>query len=63
MKRDDWAVIGIILLMVLVVGGAGVGRWYAASVQSEVYRREGIEVSTFEIIMGAKPAERTINLK
>ncbi len=34
--------------------------WYRAGVQAEVYRREGIEVTQWEVFCGAKPAERTI---
>jgi hypothetical protein len=34
--------------------------WYRSSVQSELYRREGIEVTTWECFVGARPAERVI---
>jgi hypothetical protein len=51
--------IGIVLIVAVC---AAVG-WYRASVQAEVYRREGIEMSTWEVLVGARPAERTINLK
>ena len=57
-----------VLLLVAFIASIGVAvtllaHLYQASVQSAVYRREGIEVSTWEVFVGAKPAERTINVK
>lgn len=34
-----------------------------AVTQANVYRREGIEMSTWEVFIGCRPAERTINVK
>lgn len=45
------------IIGVLIFGSAGLG-WYRASVQVEVYRRQGVEMSTWEVFMGAKPVER-----
>lgn len=36
---------------------------YASSVQSALCEREGIKVSTWEVFLGAKPAERVIQIK
>jgi hypothetical protein len=67
-KENDDAVGCVISLIaaavvLLVVIGAVWWGWYKASVQAEVYRREGIEMTTWEVWTGAKPAERTINIK
>lgn len=42
----------------------GIGwTWYRAGVQQAVYEREGVHLTQWEVFVGAKPAERTINLK
>jgi hypothetical protein len=65
--RDDvksafWnAVMACVFLaaLLLVVGV----HWYRSAVQAEVYHRQGVEMTTWEVFVGAKPAERTINIK
>lgn len=37
--------------------------WYRCGIQADVWQREGITVTQWEVFMGAKPMERTINLK
>lgn len=32
---------------------------YRASVQAAVYRRQGVEMTTWEVMLGSKPVERT----
>ncbi len=54
------AAVVVFLAIVLGFGGCEV---YQAHVQAEVYRREGVELTTWEVLMGAKPAERTVNVK
>lgn len=52
-----------LLFLVLVLGiGACIG-WYRASVQANLWQREGVEITTWEILWGAKPIERNINIK
>jgi hypothetical protein len=34
--------------------------WLQAAVQVDVYRRQGVEMTTFEVFMGAKPVERYV---
>ena len=62
--KDACVVIGLSVLVVLVLLAilAGWG-WYKAGVQAEVYERQGIHMTQWEVFLGAKPAERTINLK
>lgn len=52
-------VAGFVLIVILGIWG----HWYRAGLQAEVYRREGIEMTQWEVFMGSKPAERSINLK
>lgn len=52
--------IAAVAVVLLVCGAAA---WYRAAVHSDVYRREGIDVSTWEVLWGARPAERTVNIK
>lgn len=47
----------------IIFGLVGCWSWYLAGVQSEVYKRQGVEMSQFECFVGAKPVERTINVK
>jgi len=37
--------------------------WYVSGVKAEVYRREGIDMTQWEVFVGVKPLERTINVK
>lgn len=67
MSRDDlfvWLLlisIGLLVLVILI--GAPIMAWYQAGVQADVYRRQGVEMTTWEVFMGAKPIERSINIK
>jgi hypothetical protein len=64
MDRDNNMGIGCSLLLILVLGIIWFGiSWYQAGVQAKVYHRQGVEMSQWEIFTGAKPAERTINVK
>ncbi len=58
------ALIGIIFGLFVIVGGiyASVS-WYHAKLQSEVYRRQGIEISQWEVFCGVEPAERVVQIK
>lgn len=49
--------VAIILLVAGVVWGTA---WYKAGVQQDVYRRQGVEMSQWEIFIGSKPVERYI---
>lgn len=61
MKRywdKHWMDITAVAAIVAAVIGAPCAGWYRASVQAEVYRRQGVNMSTWEVFMGAKPVER-----
>ncbi len=60
---DGCAVVVVIAFFALVALVCLGARWYKASCQAEVYQREGIEISTWEVLWGAKPAEQTIHVK
>lgn len=49
----------VITLLVLASGAIGLGLW-RASIQKDVYHRQGVEMTTFEVFMGAKPIERSL---
>ena len=57
---DRW----IMALAGVVVAGAVIGApmfaWYKAGLQVEVYRRQGVEMTQWEVFMGAKPVERYV---
>jgi hypothetical protein len=62
-SKAMWLIGAGMLLITLAVGTVGLGwGWYKAGVQVEVYQREGIKMTQWEIFVGAKPAERTINI-
>lgn len=54
--------LGLVLGALLIAGGVW-WSWYRAGVQAEVYRREGVEMTQWEVYLGARPAERTVNVK
>lgn len=37
--------------------------WYIAGLQAAVYRRQGIDVTQWELFNGAKPAERAYRME
>ena len=49
-------------LLALVLVGLS-WKWYQASVQRDVYERQGVSMTTWEVFIGVKPIERTINIK
>lgn len=66
MKKDASVIFGMtaaaIIIAVAVITGPIFG-WYKAGVQAEVYRRQGVEMTQWEVFVGAHPAERTVNIK
>ena len=59
---------GCVLAVVLVAIAAFVlavpcWAWYSAGVQAKVYKRQGIELTQWEVFVGAKPAEQVIRVK
>lgn len=54
----------LLVSFVAIVTGLAIGcSWYKASVQADVYRRQGVEMGTWEVMMGAKPVERPITIR
>lgn len=49
-----------IALPVLALVFVGWFAWYQAAVQADVYRRQGADLSTWEVLMGAKPITRQL---
>lgn len=60
MKNDRWFLIGVVGLFSAVIVGAAAWGWYKAGIQQEVYRRQGVEMSRWEVYLGAKPVERYV---
>jgi len=53
-------IIGVVVVVVLFfVCSIGIS-WYDASVQADVWRRQGSDLSTWEVWRGAKPIDRTL---
>jgi ABC-type transporter Mla maintaining outer membrane lipid asymmetry permease subunit MlaE len=63
MRKDDWVTTLFIVFLVVTIIGGVYFNWYKAGVQSRLYEREGISVTQWEIFIGSKPAERTVNVK
>ena len=62
-RTDKFLMVGFAILLAAIVWVSIGGKWYRAGAQAEVYRREGIEMTQWEVFIGVKPAERTVNLK
>lgn len=58
-KESLWIAVMTVLVLVIFASGA----WYQASVQAESYQRQGATISTWEVLMGAKPIERSVTIK
>lgn len=52
-----------VFLLVVFLSAALLYHCFTSSVQSAVYRREGIDVSAWEVFWGARPAERAIKVR
>jgi hypothetical protein len=57
-SEPDFKIAALGIFVVLVLCWLGF-LWCSAEIQAGVYRRQGVEMSTWECFMGAKPAERT----
>jgi hypothetical protein len=51
-----------VAIALFLVFAAPVVKWYRAGVQVEVWKREGIEMTQWEVFMGAKPLERNVRI-
>lgn len=62
--KTDWCVelffVGLLLVVVLSLAGV---KWYCSGVQAEVYERQGIRITQWEIFWGATPAEKVIQIR
>lgn len=62
-KQDvTGAVIIIIFFSIICLFLVGL-RYYRAGLQAEVCKRQGIEMTTWELFMGVKPIERSVIIK
>lgn len=56
-KLTAWpAVLLVILSLALVAAGAVWHDWYTCGLQSQVYERQGIHVTQWELFCGSQPA-------
>jgi hypothetical protein len=64
---DSKSDIGVAILsfgfLAMIFGCGGCVSWYRAGVQQDVYRRSGIEMTQWEIFIGAKTPERAIRIE
>ena len=62
-ERENGIIVGCCLPIIAMILLACLGwKWYRAGVQSDVYQREGITISQWEVFVGSKPAERAIRI-
>lgn len=52
--------LGVFIVLLVVMVPCLAWNWYKAGVHQEVYRRQGCEMSRWEILMGAKPIDRQL---
>jgi hypothetical protein len=52
-----FAILVLIGLALFVTGAFGLC-WYQAGLQQEVYKRQGCEMTQWEVFMGAEPIDR-----
>lgn len=60
-RHDDYATLAlyaVVILLILLV--AFVIAWVRATVQTNVYKRQGVDMSVWEVFLGAKPIERVL---
>jgi hypothetical protein len=58
--------VGLSLFAVFVLGfliGPPTLMWYKAGIQQRVYQRQNIEITQWEVFMGADPAEKVMQIK
>jgi hypothetical protein len=59
--KDALTTCGVVVGAIAVILAIAFGvNWYKAGVQQEVYRRQGCEMSRWEIMLGAKPIDRQL---
>ena len=58
--KDDPILAFLILVIAFVVLGAPLFAWYSASTKAAVWRRNGCDISTWEVMMGATPAVKVV---
>lgn len=64
MKNDDLSGFWFCVIALVIFFGTWFGwQWYKSSVQVGVYARQGVQMSTWEVFLGAKPVERMISTK
>jgi hypothetical protein len=61
MTREERGVVGFgcFVFAALTLFAAGVF-WYRAKIQRDVYERQGVHMTTWEVFCGAKPVERYV---
>jgi hypothetical protein len=59
-SAETWAwLAGAVFLLALIAVGPTIA-WYRAGLQQRVYQRQGVEMTQWEVFMGAKPVERYV---
>lgn len=53
----------VMAIVVVMAGIAFAFDWYKAGLQRDVYKRQGIEMTRWECLLGIKPAEMVVDVK
>ena len=62
--NDDKASAGcFFVLMVMVIIVIAGWKWYVVSRQTEIYHRQGIQISQWDVFIGVKPNEAVIQVR
>jgi hypothetical protein len=60
-SNDGCIMLVLLALAIVVLLGIGIAvDWYHAGVQQQVWERQGVHMSRWEVFMGAKPIVRQI---
>jgi hypothetical protein len=60
-RQDDYTTLALYAVVALLILLAGFGiAWVRATVQTNVYKRQGVDMSVWEVLLGAKPIERVL---
>ena len=63
MYSDSRIISSSAALFIAALAGFAAFAWYQAGVQADVYRRQGVEMTQWEVLIGCQPAERQIHFE
>ncbi len=54
---DNFTFWMVVIIIAFILFGVCL-KWFSSEVQKDVYKRQGVEMTTFEVFCGAKPVMR-----